>query len=125
MSMNNIWAISSWISFLTSADISVLQRATTRTNDLDSTANSREQSQKAQLVRSPRNSEFDAAREYFRSWTFSPFDSASLCSGQAVERWAFSSEIARSDGATSRVSGQSYSLREWIYNSAWSRRLHS
>ena len=28
-----------------------------------------QESQKAEFVRSPRNSEFDAAREYLRSWT--------------------------------------------------------
>src|SRR5437899_10817992 len=47
MSMNTTWAISSSIFFLTSADMSVASTGLRERNDLDSTADSREQSQKA------------------------------------------------------------------------------
>ena len=35
-----------------------------------------------------------------------------------VERWAFSSEIARSHGTTSRISRQSHSRSEWVQDPA-------
>src|SRR5438132_8469891 len=149
MSMNTTWAISSSIFFLTSADMSVASTGLRERYGLDSTADSREQSQKApsrslttQLKqalllgsvepnkRRTLNTQhwtLNSARltwmpagESFRSQRLSPFG---LRSGQAVERWAFSFEIALSRGTTSRISRQSDSRRQRSQDSARLRRV--
>src|SRR6266581_1938790 len=127
MSMNKTWAISSWISFLTSADISPLP--TRQRYDLDSTADSREQSQKAPrrslttqlktsslarfgITKQTSNAQHPTLNAQFST---SELDTCSRILWElSVERWPFSSEIAPSDGTTPRISRQSHPRRQRI-----------
>ena len=61
MSMNKTCAISSWISFLTSAAISVFAQRLRAQYDLYSIADSREQTRNAKSVRLSLNSDLDAS----------------------------------------------------------------
>src|SRR6266581_1709434 len=127
MSVNNTCAISSSISFLTSAAIPVFTERLRAEHNLGLTADSREQTQKAIVRPLTTQLRFRCPAHEYCANTLGvkhlPRRSLATAGRSRVERWAFSSEIGRTYGAASRVSRQSDSRGEWIQNPAQPGRI--